>query len=182
MGGIVAPATAQARTRGEFGFSLSFASHFAHSEKPKRNVKLLEKAERIWYTVSSLLRQLAEERTCEKRSSPMTNPTVIFHDHISDHIPPSSGWKQRRQEVRRRCFSERKGSERAVFQGKIVSVTVWELKAATRSPLQKSEETREKRRKNEHLPFDLPSQKWFDHNFDQFCENYNLISFFTFEV
>ena len=48
---------------------------------------------------------------------------------------------------------------------------VWELKVATRSPLQKSEETREKRRKNEHLPFDLPPQKWFDHNFDQFCEN-----------
>ena len=135
MGGIVAPAAAKARTRGEFCFSLSFASHFAHSEKSKRNVKLLAKAERIWYTVSSLLRQLAEERTCEKRSSPMTKPTVIFHDHISDHIPPSSGWKQRRQEVRRRCFSERKGSERAVFQGKIVSVTVWEQVQAGSTPV-----------------------------------------------
>ena len=49
---------------------------------------------------------------------------------------------------------------------------VWELKAANRSLLQKSEETREKRRKNEHLPFDLPPQKWFDHNFDQFCKPY----------
>ena len=64
----------------------------------------------------------------------------------------------------------------------LVARLVWELKVATRSPLQKSEETREKRRKNEHLPFDLPSQKWFDHNFDQFCENYNFISFFTIEV
>ena len=135
MGGIVAPATAKARTRGEFCFSLSFASHFAHSEKPKRNAKHLEKAERLWYTVSSLLRQSAEERTCEKRSSPMTKPTVIFHDHISDHIPPSSGWKQRRQEVRRRCFSERKGSERAVFQGKIVSVTVWDVDFAGSIPV-----------------------------------------------
>ena len=126
MGGIVAPAAAKARTRGEFCFSLSFASHFAHSEKLKRNVNQLEKTERIWYTVISRLRRSAEERTCEKRSSPMTNPTAIFHDHISDHIRLSSGWKQRKQEVRRRCFSERKGSERAVFQGKIVSVTVWE--------------------------------------------------------
>ena len=64
----------------------------------------------------------------------------------------------------------------------LVARLLWELKVATRSPLQKSEETREKRRKNEHLPFDLPSQKWFDHNFDQFCENYNFISFFTIEV
>ena len=64
----------------------------------------------------------------------------------------------------------------------LVERVVWELKVATRSPLQKSEKTREKRRKNEHLPFDLPSQKWFDHNFDQFCENYNFISFFTIEV
>ena len=29
------------------------------------------------------------------------------------------------------------------------------------------------------MPFDLPPQKWFDHNFDQFCENYNFTSFFT---
>ena len=64
----------------------------------------------------------------------------------------------------------------------LVARDIWELKVATRSPLQKSEETREKRRKNEHLPFDLSSQKWFDHNFDQFCENYNFISFFTIEV
>ena len=120
---------------GEFCFSLSFASHFAHSEKLKRNVNQLEKTERIWYTVISRLRQSAEERTCEKSSSPMTKPTVIFHDHISDHIPPSSGWKQRRQEVRRRCFSERKGSERAVFQGKIVSVTVWEQDVAGSNPV-----------------------------------------------
>ena len=79
---------------------------------------------------------------------------------------------------------DRKKSNISTNRGvaQLVARDIWELKVATRSPLQKSEETREKRRKNEHLPFDLSSQKWFDHNFDQFCENYNFISFFTIEV
>ena len=148
IGGIVAPAAAKARTRGEFCFSLSFASHFAHSEKPKRNAKHLAKAKRIWYTVISRLRQSAEEKTCEKRSSPMTKPTVIIHDHISDHIPPSSGWKQWRQEVRRRCFSERKGSERAVFQGKNVSVAFRDQEAGSSNLL-----TPTMKKEGRRLPF-----------------------------
>lgn len=59
----------------------------------------------------------------------------IAVDHITDHLPFRSIRKQWTEERRRARFSERKGSEKAIFSGNCLHRFVWDHQAAGSIPV-----------------------------------------------